>query len=146
MQNAASKEDQLEEQRKLEISTAKTKLRHIADRKGLAHVIGAASTYHEINKDDFEEIRNQFRIALSTGDLKSHTYQDFIDCLQPENQLERIKHRRSVAVSAKRDFVVVKGTVGQAEHLEENLNKLERNENVGFRALRYSVAENSGTV
>ncbi len=66
--------------------------------------------------------------------------------MQPENQLERIKHRRTVAVSAKRDFVVVKGTVGQAEHLEDNLNKVDRNPDIGFRALRYSVAENSGTV
>ena len=49
-------------------------------------------------------------------------------------------------MSAKRDFIVVKGTVGQAEHLEENMNKLDRNKDVGFRARHYSVAENSGTV
>ena len=50
-------------------------------------------------------------------------------------------------MASKRDFVVVKGQVGQADCCDGEEHKKEiKNEIVGFRCLRYSVTEGSGKV
>jgi len=59
--------------------------------------------------------------------------------------IERIKYRKSFGqvLASKRNFVVVKGEVGQAEHETADYGKLSLNENVGFKCLHYSVIESS---
>ena len=75
-------------------------------------------------------------------------YEDLFHCLEPETALERINYRKNVgnAIGSKRKFLVMKGVVGQAEHLVENMHQLKLNNEIGFKCLHYSVTESSGHV
>lgn len=49
-------------------------------------------------------------------------------------------------MTAKRDFVIMKGQACQIEHDVANKSKLTLNNEIGFKCLHYSVAESSGRV
>jgi hypothetical protein len=85
---------------------------------------------------------------MDTEDLSKLRVDELLTVFDPETNIERIAYRRNVGaqLATKRDFVVVKGTIGQAELHVENTNKLTLNEKVGFKCLHYSVTEGSGLV
>lgn len=66
----------------------------------------------------------------------------------PDAGIQQIRYKRAFGrtLGAKRDFVVLKGQVGQLEHAIGNSDKLLMNKEVGFKCLHYSVSESSGRV
>ena len=112
-------EEKAEEETKKKTSTAKAILRHIASLKGDQYVITAA-TMPNADHDpmDIKEITKNFKVALQSDELTDFYYEDFFMCLEPETNLERIAFRRNVgnAIGSKRNFVAMKGQVGQVEH------------------------------
>ncbi len=85
---------------------------------------------------------------MESTDLSIFHYEDLFQCLEPETALERIKYRKNVGndIGGKRKFLVMRGVVGQAEHLTENLHQMSLNNEFGFKCLHYSVTESSGHI
>lgn len=105
---------------------------------------------NQANKGDpkHAKITNLFRIALGTQDLAALELVELNKVFEPDNDLQQIRYKRSFGtiLRSKRDFVILKGQVGQSEHDVENKQKLVMNTEIGFKCLHYSITESSGVV
>lgn len=63
--------------------------------------------------------------------------------MEPDQLLERFAAKKANKVGANKDFVDMKGHIGQVELGKTVTNK---NEKIGFKCTHYSVTESSGTV
>ena len=58
---------------------------------------------------------NEYYAKLLDKDPQEATIDELLDCLQPENAVERIAYRKSLTQSSKRDFIrLTRGSKGQA--------------------------------
>ncbi len=145
----ASEEEKQRDKIKMQISTSKGVLREIAEKNGAQYVISAITSPQTIaDEGDRKTIERHFKTALETDDLSVFHYEDLFHALQPETVLERINYRKNVgnAIGGRRQFLVMRGVVGQAEHLTENMHQLNLHPQIGFKCLHYSVTESSGNV
>jgi len=69
-----------------------------------------------------------------------------LEALNPENPLERIVYRKQVASASqsRQEFVKIKNNKAQYEHEKTKVDQ--PNEQIGFKTLKYSVAESAKTV
>jgi solute carrier family 8 (sodium/calcium exchanger) len=95
-----------------------------------------------------EMIEGLFKKALDVEDLGKLELVELNTVFEPDNEIQQIRYKRAFgrALGAKRDFVILKGQVGQMEHIVEDAHKLTFNEEVGFKCLHYSVSEGSGKI
>lgn len=108
------------------------------------HLLNVAfSTKHHSAED--EKIVELFKTALSLESLDGLDFPHLAAVFEPDNDLQQIRYKRAFGrvLGAKRDFVILKGQVGQAEHKLENEASLEFNDEIGFKSLHYSVSESS---
>lgn len=62
-----------------------------------------------------ENIKSYFNILLIEKDAAEATLEELVDCLQPENAVERIMYRREVGTNNRREFMRIgRGESGQA--------------------------------
>jgi len=67
---------------------------------------------------------------------------------EKDADIQQIRYKRAFGrvLTAKRDFVVMKGQVMQLEHAVKHEDKMVMNAEVGFKCYHYSVSESSGRV
>ena len=63
-----------------------------------------------------------FKEALDVEDLSKLELVELNQVFEPDNEIQQIRYKRAFGkiLGAKRDFVIMKGQVGQAEHILEN--------------------------
>ena len=54
-----------------------------------------------------ENIKSYFNILLIEKDSTEASLEELVDCLQPENAVERIMYRREVGTNNRREFMRV---------------------------------------
>lgn len=97
-----------------------------------------------ITEGDILNINNYYELLLDKPAVEA-TVDELLDCLNPDNPIERIMYRREVSSNAKQDFIRLnKGEKAQAS-LEKSISKND-NQTVGFKHLKYEVAESNGDV
>lgn len=89
-----------------------------------------------------------FRTALGIRAIQDLDLTTLNSVFEPDNDIQQIRYKRAFGktLGAKRDFVIMKGQIGQQEHVLANSQQIEMNPEVGFKCLHYSVTENAGTV
>jgi hypothetical protein len=129
---------------------AKKQLCDIADKKSQQYVIdttydGDHGAKTEIEKEKIIEL---FRVALDVEKIKDCHVGDLYQCFEPVSSLEQVAYKRAFGkvLATKREFSIMKGEIGQAEHAVEGQELLEYNKDIGFHCLHYSVTEASGVV
>jgi hypothetical protein len=97
---------------------------------------------------EHDKIIKLFKLALEKTTLLGLELNELNQVFEPDTDIQQIRYKRAFGkmLGSKRDFVIMKGQVGQAEHEIENMNKLVMNPDVGFKSLHYSVTESSGKV
>lgn len=76
----------------------------------------------QLTEGDLVNINNYFEILLDKPAVEA-TVDELLDCLQPDNPIERIMYRREVSSNAKQDFIKLnKGEKAQAS-LEKSVSK-----------------------
>jgi hypothetical protein len=93
-------------------------------------------------------IYSLFQEALGVDDLSNLELVELNTVFEPDNEIQQIRFKRAFGkiLGAKRDFVIMKGQIGQSEHILENHEHLIMNEEIGFKCLHYSVSEASKKV
>jgi len=91
------------------------------------------------------EIQALFKTALGVDDLQEMDLAELNRVFEADSEIQQIRYKRAFGrvLGAKRDFVIMKGQVGQNEHVLENQHQLIMNEEIGFKCLHYSVSESS---
>jgi solute carrier family 8 (sodium/calcium exchanger) len=103
-----------------------------------------------VKANDAADIQEYFRRLLDVQDLHAVPLDEIIDCMNPENPVERIAYRRQVAAAAPKSFVKVKGgakdeaLTGEAAIIHENNENM--NADIGFKHAKYEVAEGNQVV
>lgn len=97
---------------------AKSHLRQIARDRGSRFVIDVVENgvlAKKANKEEKEDIKNNFLIALDLETLDNVSVNDLLHVLENQNLIERISHRKAAGASASKNFVKMKGKRVQTE-------------------------------
>ena len=97
-----------------------------------------------MTEGDILNINNYYEILLDKPAIEA-TVDELLDCLNPDNPIERIMYRREVSSNAKQDFIKLNTNEKAQASLEKSVSKND-NQTVGFKHLKYEVAESNGDV
>ena len=90
-----------------------------------------------------ENIKSYFNILLIEKDAAEASLEELVDCLQPENAVERIMYRREVGTNNRREFMRIgRGESGQAA--SEKKKSSNDSSIIGFKHTNYEVSEANG--
>ena len=91
---------------------------------------------------------NDYYNTLLGKPAKEASIDELLDCLQPENAVERIMYRKEVSSTQSTNFIKMnrlgKGEQGQAAKMK--INSKDNSKTVGFKHLNYEVSERNGHV
>lgn len=120
-----SKLEVVNRQKKLEALHAKDEIHKLIDEKGMSKAYLLEEVYVRAGHRQtprHPEIHALFRKALGVEDLSSLELADLNKIFEADSELQQIRYKRAFGrvLGAKRDFVIMKGQVGQQEHILEN--------------------------